>query len=88
MSSVRFLHIRNIEDKETGSKALKGGKTLAYCIEGDQMTYAVAECGRKENYCRRTGRLISEGRLLAGKNQTVTLEAKPIETLLALENGA
>ena len=87
MSNVRFLHLRNIvpDDDSVTVFTQKGGKTIAYTFEDGRLTYAVAKCGRKENYCRRTGRLISQGRLNAGKVTQVACSTGPIDMLVSLE---
>lgn len=57
---MKWLHIRN-RDK-TGKLMPKGGKTVAYDVDQDIVFFAVAKCSRKDHYCRRTGRSISQGR--------------------------
>jgi hypothetical protein len=43
--------------------AVKGGKTICYREEDDgTIYYTVAKCSNRDNFCRRTGRLISRGR--------------------------
>jgi hypothetical protein len=66
--SVRFFHFRNKD--EEGSPRTRGGFTVAYEFdEGtDSVTrWALTRCSDKENFCRKTGRTVSEGRLRSPK---------------------
>lgn len=40
------------------------------CLEKDTLKIAVARTGKNENFCRRKGRAIAEGRLLKDKTYT------------------
>ncbi len=64
MTTVHFMHIRNSENP------VKGGKTIAYTLVDNNraVLFNVACCCPNDNFCRRTGRLISEGRLLKAKD--------------------
>jgi len=46
-----------------GQIETKGGMTLAILREGQDVTVAVAECSRKDNFFRKQGRIKAEGRL-------------------------
>lgn len=71
----KFAHFRNFN--ESGDVfgnviEVKGGVTVAYEETEDRngneiVTYAVAHCSPRDNFCRKTGRVIAEGRLKAGK---------------------
>lgn len=73
----KFYHFRHFIglDGINGELDVKGGKTVAFEVEGDFIRFAVANCSPKDNFCRRTGRLISEGRLKSGRHQVVKLLA-------------
>ena len=81
---TRFLHVRNIEDSETGTHACKGGATVAYDVVDGVVQFAVAICSTRDNFCRRIGRAVSEGRLKDGhKVMTLNLNGqKPIQVIL------
>ncbi len=60
---IRFLHVRPQQD---GKPTTRGGVTVAYVFnpEMDQVDHwAYARCSSKDNFCRKTGRIIAEGRL-------------------------
>lgn len=56
----RFAHFREIN---RGEIATKGGTTIAYDFSDTEIKYGVAECSRRDNYCRKIGRAIAGGRL-------------------------
>ncbi len=56
-----FMHYRKYD--RNGQMTSKGGMTLAVQLDGNQLTIALAECGRKDAYNRKLGRTIAEGRL-------------------------
>jgi hypothetical protein len=94
-STVKFLHLRNVDDREMGTSSLYGGKTIAYKLEGDLMKYVVALCGKKEHFNRKLGNKIAGGRLQCERKacqkkyvHTVDLtsyDMPPIEALIELE---
>jgi hypothetical protein len=71
--SIRFIHIRNIDDPETGSKSLKGGISIAYTHNQTtgQIAYAVAKCGPKYNFNRRLGCKVSAGMLTCTRANSI-----------------
>ena len=94
MSKVKFLHLRVVEDSDTATLSLKGGKTIAYKVEGNLMKYVVALCGKKEHFNRKLGNKIAGGRLMCDREACqkkhvhtieLTEESRVIETLLKAE---
>jgi len=84
---TKFIHFRNVDDTETGTTATKGGVTVAFSEGEGHLTYAVAHCSPRDNYCRKTGRAIAEGRLKAGKSHKVVFggnDDSVYETLMEL----
>lgn len=65
------MHYRKYD--RYGQIVPQGGLTLAIKQDGNQVSVAMAECGRKDNFCREFGRRISTGRLNAGKVRVITL---------------
>ena len=63
-----FMHYRKFDRK--GQIMARGGMTLAIQVDGSQVTVALAECGRKDNFNRKLGRQIASGRLSAGKESS------------------
>ncbi len=61
MSETPKIHFHHVRDKTCPN----GGKTLALELnsEGLVTAYAVAWCHEKDNFCKRTGRVKSAGRL-------------------------
>lgn len=60
---TKFIHIR----RGIGAGLQeKGGATIAYEFNPDtrQAQYAVAKCSTRDNYCKKIGRDIAQGRLL------------------------
>ena len=64
----KFIHFRNTIDGRDGTIDTKGGMTVAFEeAEEGHIMFAVAHCSPRDNYCRKTGRAIAQGRLKAGK---------------------
>lgn len=57
MSKVYYQHLRT---------ELKRPTTIAYRYGDDSVYYALAECGPKDQFCRKIGRDIATGRLNKG----------------------
>jgi hypothetical protein len=84
---VEFAHIRDEVQKQTG----KGGITLAFTdtnlpFPGDETQtnvteYAVAACKDAENYSKRLGRNIAEGRLKKHRGNYVYTGKTKSETI-------
>ena len=62
----------DVTDEHTGRPVLedKGGTTVAWQYDDahQKIIYALAHCSDKDNFCRKTGRAVSSGRLAAGKH--------------------
>jgi hypothetical protein len=75
-AEVRFRHIRVVKDDEIYNM---GGITVAFKeIAPGAITYAIARCSINDNFDKKKGRTIAEGRLNSPKHaETVpmTLEA-------------
>lgn len=81
----RFLHIRNPAylDDLTITNANKGGKTIAYDVNGDILRYAVAHCSDNDNFCRKTGRTLAAGRLKSDRlSHIVELNGRDVYEIL------
>ena len=76
--TTKFIHIR--ARRINGSVLEKGGITVAY--DFDPYTriarFAVAHCSKRDNYCKRIGRDVAQGRLLFGNQQAVVPEGSSI----------
>lgn len=78
---TKFVHVR-----PEGSDNRQGGFTIAFNHnEGsNEVSFAVARCNAKDNFCRATGRRIAEGRLNANHDVSViNTRAKKYETIVA-----
>lgn len=65
---VKFMHLRHTDGKQHEDGRLHpvnhGGMTVAYTEEEDgRIVYAVAFCGKKDNFNYKTGRVKAAGRL-------------------------
>lgn len=69
MSNINYAHIRPSSDSRSG------GLTIAYTNlekgSTGEVTYAIARCSPKDNFSRRLGRRIAEGRLDKGMSDKV-----------------
>jgi hypothetical protein len=85
----KFVHIRNhftetsdgrlpvSHDSEISDGVeVKGGLTIAYEEDEDHkvVTFAIARCHERDNFCRRTGRVKAEGRLKSKSARTLELK--------------
>ena len=68
MASVRFAHIdvlaQTHHTRPQPWELVPARMTFCYTVddESNRITYGVATCATRDHFCRRTGRLISEGR--------------------------
>lgn len=72
MSNTKFAHVRPLVEngkhypggEKVKVKPTKGGLTIAFQRNGDlEVTYNIAKCNDKDNFCRRIGRQVAAGRL-------------------------
>ena len=71
-----FIHYRKFD--RMGQIKAKGGLTLAIKSDGEYVYVATAKCGQKDNFDRKLGRTIAEGRLNSGSPEhTHTLKLPP-----------
>lgn len=58
----RFMHFRHTNNGQVNSR---GGATVAYQVDKNNNVtkFAIARCSDKDNYCRKTGRNLANGRL-------------------------
>lgn len=61
--TITFMHYRKFD--KMGQIEARGGMTLAVGMDGTKLTVAMAECGRKDVFSKKMGRMIAEGRLKA-----------------------
>ena len=64
----KYIHLRYPDPRDPAKPSGKGGLTICYQVDGDEVHYAEAQCHMKDNFSRRKGRLISSGRLHKGKS--------------------
>lgn len=81
---VRYIHVRDHKTGKTGEVTVvsNGGATIGYMQNGEKVIYTVSRCNEKDVFCRRVGRAITRGRLLAGKQ--VKLMEAPADTYRGL----
>ena len=66
---VHFRHIRNFDKKNITAR---GGRTIAFRqIDENTIEFAIAKCSPKDNFNKKIGRRIAEGRLNSGKVEVV-----------------
>lgn len=65
---MKFMHIRIMVD---GKPATKGGGTICYALMDEHVVFSVAVCSVKDNFCRKIGRQVSEGRFNVGQIETI-----------------
>lgn len=85
---IRFTHIRAVIDPALGPLA-KGGATVAwkYDDENKRIVYSTALCSAKDNFCRRTGRAVSAGRLKRSLLDFFATNFVPYASLTTRDNG-
>jgi hypothetical protein len=78
---IKFAHFRNLQDTWGGQEvSIKGGYTACYeevqtSETARTLAFTLAKCNNHENFNKKIGRAVSEGRLKAGKGvQTLQLE--------------
>jgi len=86
---MRYLHLRK---RSNGTIRAKGGKTVAYEVNGNLVTLAFAKCNKKDSYNKKLGRDIATGRYLrafkAGTSEphsrvlVLSPDEKPIEAIV------
>jgi hypothetical protein len=65
--SVKYIHLRRWKN---GEPLPHGGATIAYYIdETDTAHYSIAECSDKDNFNRKIGRNVADGRLFGPKKK-------------------
>jgi hypothetical protein len=70
---MNFIHLRS--KSSDGTPATKSGTTIAWRrVATKAIEIGVAKCHYNDNFCRRIGRNIAEGRLLAGKSFIIDIE--------------
>lgn len=83
---IRFIHLRQF-NADRGEYQHNAGTTIAYEVTDNEIRYSVARCNPREHFCKRVGRQVASGRLLANKCTVIpaTAEqiAKPIDAILA-----
>lgn len=77
--TITFMHYRKFDRR--GQIMSTGGLTLAIEQDGNKLSVAMAECGRKDNFNRQLGRTIAEGRLKARSAKHVVQLELPPETV-------
>lgn len=69
MNLVKFVHIREYDNR--GNEYPRGGMTVAFqrvkSEQGKDLYWvSKAMCSARDNFCKKTGRSIAEGRLICG----------------------
>lgn len=73
-----YAHIRN--HNSDGTVAGNGGVTIAYQVDDNIITYAIAKCHDKDRYSKYLGRIKAEGRLNS-KNHAMMFDGTKREFL-------
>ncbi|MCK9369257.1 hypothetical protein M0R04_04900 [Candidatus Dojkabacteria bacterium] len=69
-NEVKFRHVRVL--REDGTVNNMGGMTISYReVDSNTIEFAAAVCSDKDNYCKKTGRTISAGRMKSPKYTNV-----------------
>ena len=63
---TRFVHIQDPSLKRRVTAAFR------YNDEEQLVHFSVAQCSKKDTFCKRIGRTVSHGRLLGGASYTIT----------------
>ena len=58
---AHFIHLYN--HFQDGTRDNNGGVTIAYMVDGHSVRYAFAKCRTTDRFCKRMGRVKSQGRL-------------------------
>lgn len=80
IEGIKFIHLREYTDSWAHEQevSIKGGTTVAFKENEDgSVSFAIAKCSPKDNFCRRFGREASMGRLLKNKH-VVTLTKEQV----------
>ncbi len=75
-----FMHYRRYD--RFGQYLPHGGLTLAIRLDGNQVKVAMAECGKKDLFSRKIGRIVAEGRLNSGRADKIIEFTLPEATAL------
>ena len=72
MSTIKFIHRRPMVSMSgwAPSIASRGGFTVAYRELEDGVEYSVATCSTRDNYNKKLGRTIAQGRLECGSDHS------------------
>jgi hypothetical protein len=64
-TNMRFIHLRKYAQKFRLCDEIlpKGGTTIGYVIDGENVKYSISRCNDKDHFNKRIGRLICEGRM-------------------------
>lgn len=85
MSIIQFYHRRS---KTNGVVDNRGGATIAYTTDGNDVLYAIARCSPVDNFRKAFGRCKASGRLHSSDNRTrlsnMTVEQFENEVLKSL----
>lgn len=90
--SIHFLHVRKLDNE--GAIETKGGTTFAFEVEDGvgtlRVKFAAAHChGDKQNFDRKIGRLVAEGRYKKGREvNTISVQCENRDGLFAKIRGA
>lgn len=79
MQGTKFIHFRVMEDGEYGGSntpSARGGVTI--CYNPELRRIGIAVCSPEDNYCKKIGREISEGRM-CNKHPEYSIDASDLE---------
>lgn len=65
---IKFVHLRNYSSDNKREIEPRGGITLAITEKKDSFNVGLAHCSFKDNYNKKIGRLIANGRLINPRN--------------------
>jgi uncharacterized membrane protein len=68
------FHYKNADDEIDGRLGIIGSRmaTVVVAVQGKKMAYGVARCNEKDQFCRKIGRTIAEGRAKMALAHTIT----------------
>lgn len=69
---IYYKHIRLYDDE--GNLKAKGGRTIAIELDGDNYKVGIAECSKRDQYCKKTGREIAASRINSSLLPRQTIE--------------
>jgi hypothetical protein len=73
---IGFCHVRTLVANPKTNEwvvANRGGFTVAYVLSGNVVTYAIAQCSKRDQFCKLVGRTVATDRLMSGNSITLMI---------------